>query len=334
MNDTTMPEMPVRITTPDTTDRRLISEMRFGVNYSPAETLRDGNGNIVSKQWEPTPDQQQEEKWVREYLAACGCVYACDIETLGCTGVAKLTGVTWGEAGAYAITNGTRLRLGLGGGGVGLPCFVPPNLFCLIHNTVGGLQDHQQALHPEYVSMISRELTPQECIQLGLTDKARRMRGGERTVDALNVLTGQNEDAVAEVAESLEDAHDEKVLEAVDAEDSESVPFVPLGVIQTWKCTEHTETDWACRHCLAQAVVEGPLVPRTIVGAHARVGDDGHLVIPISSEYRPAGGLTLDPPVSVEAVLKEVGGNPIGPGAVLADVWVRVAVFSRKFSRD
>ncbi len=307
-DETTMPEMPVRITTPDTSDVRLISDMRFGVNYSPAETIRDAQGNIISKVWEPTPEQEQEQAWVREYLAKSGCVYARDIETLGCTGVAKLA-----QHGApeVAIAVGTRLRLGLGGGGVGLPCFVPPNLFCLVHNTIGGLQDHQKQLHSEMVGAISRELTPQERIQVGLTDKARRMRGGDRTTEAMDVLSGQNQDVLAEVAESLEDAHDERVLEESKLDDSGPVPFVPL---KAWKCAEHTTTNWACRYCLAQAVVEGPLVPTFI----AR--DD--LSVALGVRF---------------CAVTEIPGEIVAAEQSMAkqlQIFVRVATFTRKLARD
>ncbi len=292
-DETTMPEMPVRITTPDTSDMRLIAEMRFGVNYSPPTPRKED-----SREWTPTPEQEQEQAWVREYLASCMCVHARDIETLGCTGVAKF------EAGqAEAVKAGTRLRLGLGGGGVGLPCFVPPTRFCLVHNTVGGLQEWQMQHHPEYVNTISRALTPQERIQVGLTDKARRMRGGDRTTEAMDVLSGQNQDVLEEVASGLEDVHDEKVLEERELNDSGPVPFVPS---KTWKCIEHSETNWECRYCLAQAVVEGPL--------------------------DPVGFLHLDE--SVERPMQDLEDALATSGASIVEVYVRVATFTRKLARS
>jgi len=304
-------------------DMRLIGEMPFGYDYStPTPRIDD------SKRWEPTTKQEEEQAWVRSFLAACGCVYACDIETLGCTGLAKAE-----EAMAKAnippartiyapnelpiVETGTRLRLGLAGGGVGLPCFVPGDRFCLVHNTVGGLQDRQVALHLEFIPMVSRELTPQERIQTGLTQKARRLRGGERTAEAMDVLAGQNQEALDEI---VEDLADEKLVEEAYAEAAASgetpVPFVPLGGPTRWKCTEHTETNWACRHCVAQAVVEGPLEP--ILSCRCDLIDSANTLTFACSAEELSQKLRYDDDKNVQAMR----------------IYVRVASFTRKLARD
>ena len=88
---------------------------------------------------------------------------------------------------------------------------------------------------------------------------------------------------------------------------------VRLGV-QTWKCDEHTKTDWACRYCVAQAVVEGELTP--VVG----------LVEPIEgNSCLPVGDLHLQPTVDVDADVARSARDIIL-------VWARVVTFSRKLS--
>lgn len=289
-------------------DRRLIAEMPFGYDYSmPTPRIDD------SKKWEPTTKQEDEQAWVRSFLAACGCVYACDIETLGCTGLAKrcfAQEVSNTPVTTIIVETGTRLRLGLAGGGVGLPCFVPGDRFCLVHNTVGGLQDRQVALHLEFIPMISRELTPQERIQTGLTQKARRLRGGERTVEAMDLLAGQNQEALDDIVENLAD---EKRLEELKDEPDEPVPFVRLGEPTRWKCTEHTETNWACRHCLAQAVVEGSLEPSFVRQVYTDI--TAPFVVCTADELKQQ---FVDVDADVQKLI----------------VYVRVASFTRKLARD
>lgn len=77
-----------------------------------------------------------------------------------------------------------------------------------------------------------------------------------------------------------------------------------------WKCTEHEETVWTCRHCLAQAVVEGELAPACAVS-------NGEKGVPFRT--RDVGGeiLSLD-----------------SGGAVKIEIYVRAASFTRKLARD
>lgn len=178
-------------------------------------------------------------------LTRCHVTKAYEIEQLGCTGAAGF-GLT--------IADIASLRIGLGGGGVGLPCFVPPDKFCLAHNTVGGLQREQEARHPANVAAISRELTPKEAGQVAFTETVRRTgKGGvgEQMAAAAGALGG-----FGELPRGTE-----LVEEVSEAPPISLPPGVPTLASYTpsFTCPEHTKTNWSCRFCVAQAIVEGEL---------------------------------------------------------------------------
>ena len=50
-----------------------------------------------------------------------------------------------------------RVRENMGGSGCGLPCYVPPDRFCMVHNTIG--VDGQSQRNPDGVSYCSHEVT-------------------------------------------------------------------------------------------------------------------------------------------------------------------------------
>lgn len=291
--------------------QRLISEMQFGLNMCvPDPTL----GEAQSKTWEPSKEQIAEQEWVREYLKEAGCVLAEDIERLGCTGVAAhefAVNVAGTEASRMnALRLGARLRLGLAGSGVGLPCFVPDTRFCLIHNTIGGLEPRQEQRHAEFVNTISRPLTPEEEAKTAVMRRARQLKSVGEVND---FIAGKSPLDVGEAAEE-------------NATPS-SVPDVQrLADVQltAWTCPEHKETVWSCRYCLAQAIVEGPLAPVTLVASHAKHTVDGKMVMPLESEFRRGDERGVD------VVLKEFADER----SVMADVWARVATFRLKLARD
>jgi hypothetical protein len=255
---------------------------------------------------------------VRELLRSLGVKIAHDIELLGCTG-AKAQGLTNDQI--------TALRLSLAGGGVGLPCFVDINRFCLGHNTIGGLQEQQEQRHKEYVEAVSRELTKEERGRIELIEAARRKQGktlNERLVSTTDILAGR------EMADGFEAEQDRVLPQAVrdgieQARRGEVSP-IPTHVLQDWECPEHKKTNWACRYCVAQAIVEGPLVPMTLIGVHGRTGPDGRTaVLPL-----PASTFTrVEDPNNVPAEI----GKYDASGAHLVDVWVRVASFWRHLAR-
>jgi hypothetical protein len=271
---------------------RPIDEMQFGFNKCvPDETLPP----MTSKTWEPPPEQVAEQTWVRVYLNGAGCAVAGDIEKLGCTGVAAYAAkLDHGDA----IQHGTRLRLGLAGSGVGLPCFVPPTRFCLLHNTIGGLENGQTQHFAQFVDLISRPLTPEEEAKTKVMQHARKLKS-----------VGEVNDFIAGKL-PLEDVVEEDIEEA-------ELPLVRLGA-SSWKCTEHTSTVWTCRYCLAQAIVEGPLEPQ--VRTLARFPD----AAPVSTFQSAAYG------ADVAATLAHAAEEDYSGFYVV----VQAARFTRKLSRD
>jgi hypothetical protein len=184
----------------------------------------------------------------RALLNRCGVQVAHEIETLGCTG-ARSYGLSIDEI--------TSLRLGLAGGGVGLPCFVAPDRFCLAHNTIGGLQNEQKARYPQMVGEISRELTPQEAGQVAYTEAVRRTgKGGvgEQMATAQGAFSGFGElPRGAEMIEGEPSSRDEL--------HEQMMGGVVTPAAKPFTCPEHTKLTWSCRFCVAQAIVEGELEP-------------------------------------------------------------------------
>ncbi len=280
-------------------DKRPISEMAFGAE-------------------EKTPARQTDTAdRVRGVLAACGVAIADDINRLGCTGVLakakaakeEKNDVFADEDRHAAIDVAKFLRLGLAGGGVGLPCFVPSTLYCLVHNTIGGLQDNQKALYPECVGMISRPLTDAERGQFELVNAVRK-KSRNNPDEAADILSGREQ--VPGVVETGEG-------DDLDDDDVQVLQGARLGA-QTWKCPEHTTTNWACRYCVAQAIVEGPLVPLVIVSGSRAEGELSRTGQVMSASASP----------SVEAALESCNAR----GDTVVELFVRVATFTRKLSRD
>lgn len=197
-----------------------------------------------------TPDQ------VRALLRRCGVKTGADIETLGCTGA---------SAHGLAIDDITILRLGIAGGGIGLPCFVPPSLFCLAHNTIGGLQEGQKALHEQATPLVSRVLTLQEKGQVAYMEAIRhdaRDNVGEQMKAARLALSGFGEPPVGTELIEEEDAPAEQPHPGVPTKFADTLAqSVEHYQARVWRCPEHNQTNWSCRFCLAQAIVEGELTP-------------------------------------------------------------------------
>ncbi len=289
----TPPSQPIPL------DQRLINEMQFGFNKCVPDSALPA---MTSKTWEPSPAQIEEQAWVRNYLRGCNCVRAGDIEKLGCTGVVmhEMNAHTSSDEAviAGAVAHGTRLRLGLAGSGVGLPCFVPPSRFCLMHNTIGGLEDGQTQYNDDFVEDISRPLTPEEEAKTKVMQHARKLKS-----------VGEVNDFIAGKS-PLEDVVEEQDEEA-------ELSITRLGA-PLWKCTEHTSTVWTCRYCLAQAIVEGSLEPQ--VRVLARFPD----AAPVSTFQSAAYG------ADVAAALAHAAEEDYSGFYVV----VQAARFTRKLSRD
>lgn len=169
---------------------------------------------------------------VRAILRTAGAEVAQDILDLGCTGLAsELSGrdLKW-------LSDARTVRGGMAGAGFGLPCYVPPTRFCLVHNCIGALEPGQEAKHPEGVELCSRELTVEEA----------------KMAAAMDILT-QGKPQGEEVAPSPINM---PVMAA---------PGSPIALYDGFVCPEHREPVWRCRYCLAAAVISGGYEPSTVL---------------------------------------------------------------------
>lgn len=245
----------------------------------------------------------------RALLTRCSVSKAFEIEGLGCTGAAGC---------GLDIVEITDLRLGLGGGGVGLPCFVPPNLFCLAHNTVGGLQREQEQRHPGNVAAISRELTRQEAGQLAFTEAVRHTGkggAGEQMAAAQGAFSGFGD--MPRGVEMVEESASEGGLPDVLAQGLTGA----RAAIHPFTCFEHPKTNWSCRFCVAQAIVEGELDTTFVVHQPDEEESDG---VPIAGEAH--FGLS-GPELMAEVERRDAAG------AKEIEVYVLAATYKRKLSR-
>jgi hypothetical protein len=194
---------------------------------------------------------------VRDILLERGACIAQDVIDLGCTGLvhARKTGA--------AVADVAFARSHMAGAGFGIPCYVPPTRFCLVHNTIGGLQPNQKPRHQDGLDLCSRELTPEEqghaagvqaLINKEGEDKAKRLFGAEK-IDPV---------PAAESAMPATSAAPTIVA---------SVPIVTLGA--RFVCPEHATIVWACRYCLAAAVIHGPIQPDVYVECVRQDGSGG-----------------------------------------------------------
>lgn len=255
-------------------DSRSINDMPFGTEF-------------------PESKRDEIRTWTREILTLCAVSTADDIARLGCTGAY--------EAG-ISIENTAKLRLALGGGGVGLPCFVPIDRYCLVHETIGGLEPGQLQRHAQCVEKVSRPLTTMEQARVALVQQARRQ--GKKDKDAAaDVLTGQDEEGVQKALANI--IGDAPILTVPPI-----APRLQPVSSRLWVCPEHQTTDWACRYCVAQAIVEGPLVPLFTLD---RSGAD----VVMSS-------------VKLEEELARADRECVGATRVM----VQATTFTRKLSRD
>lgn len=244
-------------------------------------------------------------KFTALLIGSCKVKTSDDIEALGCTGCA---------ANGLSIEDAQFIRLGLAGSGVGLPCFVPPDRFCLVHGVSGGLQDGQSQQHAERVEDISRPLTPAEAGHNKLVSAARR---GRTEHDTHSLLHGHElpKGWVEQGTDTFEEQQDRLSADLVAAGKLSSVNFdrVAEALIPSvpWKCDAHVETDWTCRHCLAQAIVEGELTPVIRVAGPMGVGE-------VEASDVDAKLVELNDKGSVDHV----------------EVFVQAAKFTRKLARD
>ena len=233
-----------------------------------------------------------EIKTVRDILTTCGVSIAEDVATLGCSGVAAKD--------VMPVEAGKLVRSALAGTGVIFPCFVGRDRYCLVHETIGGLQDKQEQLHADHVNNVSRELTKDERKHVEVVESARRITA--RTV-------AERSAAAQELLRSGVGTEGKPVT----AEEDSLLREMGIALVKPWTCPEHGKTLWSCRYCIAQAIVEGPLE------VELRMDFDGDV---------PTDRCPLIEPREVEdAIEKAVHGNAIV-------LFARVARWTRRLARE
>jgi len=227
---------------------------------------------------------------VRGILMKAGAHTGQDVIDLGCTGLVG-TGTT--------IEDAIFVRENMGGAGFGLTCYVGPDRYCLVHETIGGLQTDkkQEPRHVEHLEKVSRELTSEERQHVGIVESARRVKARE----------GINKRESAREALNNEGLPLEGVEELA-AEMSRDRGFVPD---KPFTCPEHDKLLWRCRFCVAAEIAKGDLIPAFLFA------QEGNLVVEID-------------PNDIEKRVEEMNAS----GLDAASVFVKVAVWRRKLVRD
>lgn len=326
-------------------DRRPIENFRFGFEWEPklveimkkhpwpdsAFVAKDGASEVdidlAEKEWrkrmENLPTEAAVKAWeqtheksmrkLKKLFSICGINTRDDIEKLGCTGAASF-GVDHIDIKFF--------RLALAGSGVGLPCYVPETRYCLVHEVSGGLQKGQQQQYIDFVDKVARELTPEEIAHDKLVSAARK---SEKEHGAHSLLHGHTLPRGWEEAEEVDGVEGgaqmesiPEIAEKIRAEGGFSPVLIGSGEeAAPWKCGEHDKTDWACRYCVAQSVVEGALVPDYVVSV---IG--GEASAPPGPSHL-AGG-------DVDGFVEQMEESRMSRVIVYACV----ATFTRRLSRD
>jgi len=233
---------------------------------------------------------------VRALLASAGAKTGQDVIDLGCTG---LVGA------GTSIQDAIFVRENMAGAGFGLTCYVGPDRYCLVHETIGGLQTDkkQEPRHVEHLGKVSRELTPEERAHVGIVESARRVKAREginKREDAREIL---NEGLPLEGVEGLA------------AEMSRDRGFVPD---KPFTCPEHDKLLWRCRFCVAAEIAKGELIPSFLFAP----ATDGNKV--------EADNFSVIDPNDIEKRVEEMDAN----GLDAAAVFVKAAVWRRKLARE
>lgn len=219
----------------------------------------------------PSEERERRQARIREIFKACGCQIAEDIVQLGCTGLTALasTGSPIRYMGGAPGSGDDCIfvRENMTGSGIGLPCYVPPDRFCLVHNVVGGLQAGQALRHPESLLLCSRDLTDEERKRWLAVDKLANKEALKEAQDKLGV----------EAADTAHSACPDDVKPVIDAGDEDDEDEDRL-LDARFLCPEHSPSnpEWRCRFCLAAAIVNGPFEPTLVVEVPDRfyVGQD------------------------------------------------------------
>jgi len=189
---------------------------------------------------------------VRHVFELAGAQTDEDIVELGCTGlVSRLVNRDLGDSDTCwrrACSNATFVIGRMAGSGCGLPCYVPPTRFCLIHNTIGGLQRGQAPRHEDFALKISRELNAEE---------KKHAAAVQAEVDRVALVEAENHFGAEQTVEFTEP-------NAGSTDDPVS-PLTP-----TFRCPEHAldKPVWKCRYCLAAQIIHGPFEPSIVLRSY------------------------------------------------------------------
>lgn len=212
--------------------------------------------------------------WMREKLHQSGARTAQDVIDFGCTGMmfsllAAFTkfaaiGIEDVQARESILKDVVRIRSNMGGAGFGLPCYVPSTHFCLVHNTIGGLQQGQEQRYPNGLRYCTRPLTDAEELQ----------------VRGMQTFIAQEGLKEAQEQFGIEPTEEEPQAEPVVQADTHASPQLHyLGAAFT--CPEHKDIVFACRYCLASAVIHGPFQPVVEIAVQ-QAGENGISRVPLA----------------------------------------------------
>lgn len=231
---------------------------------------------------------------VRQLLGAAEITTAQAIIEHGCTGL-------FGKLNSIEAVR--EVRDNMGGSQIGLPCYIGNDRYCLIHQTIGGLQENQEPKFAKYATAISRELTDAERGYRKVVENARRKQGPNRMADAREMLQAD------------EEARRKRHKNGGVTDQETTLPSSPPDLADHFKCAEHGELFLGCRFCVAQAIVEGPLEPKFFV-------HHGEATSIMLDDWRDG--------TAAQEKLDQLTDSGVNKAAVYA----LVASFRRKLARD
>lgn len=188
-------------------------------------------------------------KEVRSIFADAACRTDEDVINCGCTGLVSRLIEYFNLPGEKAVEQATIVRANMEGSGFGLPCYVPERYFCLVHNTVGGLQKGQAQKYASAVSTCSRELHSDEHLHASAVQAAINQEG---------LKEAQSRFGMEQIEEALIETEPEAASSTPESSLGGFLRQSPLGGSL---CPNHSETVWTCRYCLAQLILNGQGTP-------------------------------------------------------------------------
>jgi hypothetical protein len=262
----------------DERDERLLSEVKFAQDPKLTFEERESRNSLL-----------------HDWLGELGCETAQDVIDLGCTGVST----------KLSVDQARFIREHMTGAGFGLPCYVPKHRFCLVHNTIGGLQEGQLARYPQRVEIVSRSLSKDERAKSAAVETHQEAERaavaasyGAEVVDG----DGEMEKIVREVDEAAAAVQREELR-------TQRGPVIEPGA----RCPEHDKPEYRCRFCLAAAIVNGPFEPQLLL----------HTIDESADIMRYEAN-------SAALVLQELQRSLARPSTLRVELGVRVACWERK----